>query len=67
MDKYKVKLHFARTNEGQTRVYDLSELKNPALLEALMGDKEIVMFRTEAGVNLFSSQILASVCQHKVW
>ena len=67
LEKYKIKLHFACTNEDQTRVYDLSELEDPSLLEALMGDKEIVRLRTEAGVNLSSSEVLTSVSQHKVW
>ena len=67
LEKYKIKLHFACTNEDQTRVYDLSELEDPTLLEALMGDEEIVRLRTEAGVNLSSSEVLASVSQHKVW
>ncbi len=67
LDKYKVKLHFACTNEDQTKVYDLSELEDPSLLEALMVDEEIVRLRTEAGVNLSSSQVLASVSKHKVW
>ena len=35
LEKYKIKLHFACTNEDQTRVYDLSELEDPSLLEAL--------------------------------
>ena len=67
LKKYKIKLHFACTNEDQTRVYDLSELEDPSLLEALMGDEEIVRLRTEAGVNLSSSEVLASVGQYKVW
>ena len=67
MDKYKVKVHFACTNEDQTRVYDLSQIEDPSLLEALMGDEEIVRLRTEAGVNLSSSEVLASVGQYKIW
>ena len=67
LEKYKIKLHFACTNEDQTRVYDLTELEDPSLLEALMGDEEIVRLRTEAGVNLASSEVLASVSQHRVW
>ena len=66
LEKYKVKVHFACTNEDQTRVYDLSEIEDPSLLEALMGDEVIVRLRTEAGVNLSSSEVLASVGQHKV-
>ena len=67
LEKYKLKVHFACANEDQTRVYDLSEIEDPSLLEALMGDEEIVRLRTEAGVNLSSSEVLASVGQHKVW
>ena len=67
LEKYKVKVHFACTNEDQTRVYDLSEIEDPSLLEALMGDEEIVRLRTEAGVNLSSSEVLASVGKNKVW
>ena len=67
LEKYKVKVHFACTNEDQTRVYDLSEIEDPSLLEALMGDEEIVRLRTEAGVNLASSEVLESVSQHRVW
>ena len=67
LEKYKIKLHFACTNEDQTRVYDLSELEDPSLLDALMGDTEIARLRSEAGVNLSSSEVLASVSQHKVW
>jgi hypothetical protein len=67
LEKYKIKLHFACTNEDQTRVYDLTELEDPSLLEALMGDEEIVRLRTEAGVNLASSEVLESVSQHRVW
>ena len=67
LEKYKVKVHFACTNEDQNRVYDLSEIEDPSLLEALMGDEEIVRLRTEAGVNLSSSEVLASVGQYKIW
>ena len=67
LEKYKIKLHFACTNEDQTRVYDLTELADPRLLEALIEDKEIARLRTEAGVNLSSSEVLTSVGQHKVW
>ena len=45
----------------------MSELEDPRLLQALMEDKEIVRLRTEAGVNLSTSEVLSSVSQHKVW
>ena len=67
LEKYKIKVHFACANEDQTRIYDLSELEDPSLLNALMEDKEIIRLRTEAGVNLSSAEVLTSVSQHKVW
>ncbi|MDG2474838.1 MAG: hypothetical protein P8M50_06110 [Paracoccaceae bacterium] len=67
LEKYKIKVHFACANEDQTRIYDLSELEDPSLLNALMKDKEIIRLRTEAGVNLSSAEVLTSVSQHKVW
>ena len=39
LEKYKIKLHFACTNDDQTRVYDLSELEDPNMLDALMQDE----------------------------
>ena len=67
LEKYKVKVHFACTNEDQTKVYDLSELEDPSLLDALMGDEEIVRLQTESAVNLVNSEVLTSVSQYNVW
>ena len=67
LKKYKITVHFACSNEDQTRVYDLSELEDPSLLNALMKDAEIIKLRTEAGVNLSSAEVLTSVSRYKIW
>ena len=54
MDKYKLKVHFACTNDDETKVYDMS-------------DKEVKRLRTEAGVNLVSHETLSSVSKYKIW
>ena len=64
LKKYKIKVHFACANEDETRVYDLSELEDTSLLNAILEDKEIINLRTATGVNLSSSEVwlqLASI------
>ena len=67
MDKYKLKVHFACTNDDQTKVYDLSEAEDPSLIPAFLEDKEVESLRTEAGVNLVSHETLSSVSKYKIW
>ena len=67
MDKYKLKVHFACTNDDQTKVYDLSEAEDTELISAFLGDKEVESLRTEAGVNLVSHETLSSVSKYKIW
>ena len=57
LKKYKIKVHFACANEDETRVYDLSELEDTSLLNAILEDKEIINLRTATGVNLSSSEV----------
>lgn len=67
LDKYKVKVHWACANEDETRIYDMSELEDPSLIEAFMGKAEVTRLRTDAGVNLSSAEVLSGVSKHKVW
>ena len=67
MDKYKLKVHFACTNDDQTKVYDLSEAEDPDLISAFLEDKEVESLRTEAGVNLVSHETFSSVSKYKIW
>ena len=67
MDKYKLKVHFACTNDDETKVYDMSEAKDPNLINGFLEDKEVQRLRTEAGVNLVSHDTLSSVSKYKIW
>ena len=67
MDKYKLKVHFACTNDEETKVYDLSEAEDPNLISAFLADKEVESLRPEAGVNLISHETLSSVSKYKIW
>ncbi|MEE2774999.1 MAG: hypothetical protein VYE27_08810 [Pseudomonadota bacterium] len=67
LEKYKITVHFACANEDQTRVYDLTELKDPSMVDALMKDEEIFKLRAAAGVNMESSEVLTAVGKHKIW
>ena len=67
MDQYKLKVHFACTNDEETKVYDLSEAEDPNLISAFLADKKVESLRTEAGVNLISHETLSSVSKYKIW
>ena len=67
LEKYKIRLHFACANEDHTRVYDLTELQDPSMVEALMKDEEILKLRKAAGVNMTSAEVLTTVGKHKIW
>ena len=67
MDKYKLKVHFACTNDDETKVYDMSEAEDPNLINSFLEDKEVQRLRTEAGVNLVSHETLSSVSKYKIW
>ena len=67
MSKYKLKVHFACTNDDETKVYDMSEAEDPNLINGFLEDKEVQRLRTEAGVNLVSHETLSSVSKYKIW
>ena len=67
MDKYKLKVHFACTNDDESKIYDMSEAEDPNLINSFLEDKEVQRLRTEAGVNLVSHETLSSVSKYKIW
>ena len=67
MDKYKLKVHFACTNDDETKIYDMSEAEDPNLINGFLEDKKVQRLRTEAGVNLVSHETLSSVSKYKIW
>jgi len=66
LKKYKFKVHFACCNEDETKVYDLSELEDPTMLDEFMKDEEIRKLRTEAGVVISSQEDISVIKKHKI-
>ncbi len=66
LKKYKFKVHFACCNEDETKVYDLSELEDPTMLDEFMKDEEIRKLRTEAGVVISSQEVISVIKKHKI-
>ena len=67
MEKYEYKMIFACTNDDETRVWDMGKAKNADLVNDLLNDKEVINLRSEAGVDLESSEVLSMITKHKIW
>ncbi len=67
LSHYGVRVHFACANEDETRVYDMSEIDDPSLVEEFLSDQEVIRLRTEAGVNLESAEVLSTINKFKIW
>ena len=67
LSHYGVRVHIACANEDETRVYDMSEIDDPSLVEEFLSDQEVIRLRTEAGVNLESAEVLSTINKFKIW
>ena len=67
LERYGVRVHFACANDDETRVYDMTVIDDPSLVELFMADEEITKLRIVAGVNLSSAEMLSPVDKFKVW
>ena len=65
--KYELKMIFACTNDEETRVWDMGEANNAELVTDFLNDQEVKNMRTEAGVDLESSEVLSMISKHKIW
>ncbi len=65
--KYELKMIFACTNDEETRVWDMGEANNAELVTDFLNDQEVINMRTEAGVDLESSEVLSMISKHKIW
>ena len=45
----------------------MSEIDDPSLVESFMADEEVIKLRAEAGVNLYSAEMLSTVDKFKIW
>ena len=67
MDKYEYKMMFACTNDEETRIWDMGEANNSDLVADFLNDQEVINMRTEAGVDLESSEVISMISRHKIW
>ena len=65
--KYELKMIFACTNDEETRVWDMGEANNAELVTDFLNDQEVINMRTEAGLDLESSEVLSIISKHKIW
>ena len=65
--KYELKMIFACTNDEETRVWYMGEANNAELVTDFLNDQEVINMRTEAGVDLESSEVLSMISKHKIW
>ena len=65
--KYELKMIFACTNDEETRVWDMREANNADWVTDFLNDQEVINMRTEAGVDLESSEVLSMISKHKIW
>ena len=65
--KYELKMIFACTNDEETRVWDMGEANNAELVTDFLNDQEVINMRTEAGLDLESSEVLSMISKHKIW
>ena len=66
-EKIWIKMIFACTNDEETRVWDMGEANNAELVTDFLNDQEVINMRTEAGVDLESSEVLSMISKHKIW
>ena len=66
-EKYELTMIFACTNDEETRVWDMGEANNADLVSEFLNDEEVINMRTEAGVDLESSEVLSMIGKHKIW
>jgi len=45
----------------------MGEANNAELVTDFLNDQEVINMRTEAGVDLESSEVLSMISKHKIW
>ena len=60
LKKYGVKVHFACANDDETRVYDMSEIDDPSLVEAFMASTGVsaITIKSEFHDGVFLAAVL---------
>ena len=56
-----IKILWAGTNADETKVYDVTEVKDPAVFEVLTKREDITQKRVNAGVELESQEVIETI------
>jgi len=67
MDELGIKMHWAGTNLGETRVYDLVEVNNPEDAKVFAQREDVAKAESEAGVEVESTETLSVIIKDKFW
>ena len=59
-----IKILWAGTNGDETKVYDITEVKDPSKFEVLVKRDDITKKRAEAGVDLESQEVLETISKN---
>tara|TARA_Y100000590_G_scaffold469516_1_gene657483 strand:- start:1841 stop:2122 length:282 start_codon:yes stop_codon:yes gene_type:complete len=64
LNKLGIKILWAGTNSDETKVYDVTEVKDPSKFEVLVKRDDITKKRAEAGVDLESQEMLETISKN---
>ncbi len=56
-----IKILWAGTNSDETKVFDITEVQNPANFEILVKREDITKKRADAGVELESQEVIETI------
>ena len=56
-----IKILWAGTNSDETKVFDITEVKDPSKFEVLVKREDITKKREDAGVELESQEVIGSI------
>ncbi len=56
-----IKILWAGTNADETKVFDITEVKDPSKFDVLVKREDITKKRTEAGVQLESQEVIETI------
>ena len=56
-----IKILWAGTNSDETKVFDITEVKDPSKFEILVKREDITKKREDAGVELESQEVIGSI------
>tara|TARA_B110000263_G_C15211524_1_gene465450 strand:+ start:246 stop:596 length:351 start_codon:yes stop_codon:yes gene_type:complete len=66
LNKLGIKILWAGTNSDESKVYDVTEVKDPSKFEVLTKRKDITKKRTDAGVELESQEVIDTIAKDYV-